>query len=415
MRLRTTPQYREIAGRRRSFRPGQSNLERGLRMLSRPGLLVASLFAAATAAPLRAQESPFFYPVAATAVRATKNVQYGRADTAVLRMDVYRPRRQPRAVPALIFLNGAVGAARASGFYVGWANAAAANGLVAIVPDLHGDAAPRDIRQLIDHLYENANTYGIDREALAVYAGSGNVYTTLPIIEDPAQTRIRAAVIYYGTSPVTQFRRDLPLLYVRAGLDRPGVTGTVTSGITAVVAQAIAQNAPITVINDPGGHHAFEMVDDDAATRDVMNRTIDFVKRATSASYQAALHATLVEAAAAAQVVAGDFGAAAPTYARVLETHPNDERLRLSYGEALLGDKQYGAACAQFDRLRGKGLGARDLGLPAARACMLSGDAARAIAWLRSIPKRFLPASVAEEAVFASLQGNPEFRALFAP
>src|SRR6185503_743327 len=148
---------------------------------------------------------------------------------------------------------------------------------------------------------------------------------------------VKAAVMYYGTGPVTQFRRDLPLLYVRAGLDRPGVTGTVTSGITAVVAQAIAQNAPITVINDPGGHHAFEMVDDAAATRDVMNRTIDFVKRATSASYQAALHATLVEAAAAAQLVAGDFGAAAPTYARVLETHPNDDRLRLSYGEALLG------------------------------------------------------------------------------
>jgi hypothetical protein len=63
--------------------------------------------------------------------------------------------------------------------------------------------------------------------------------------------------------------------------------------------------------------------------------------------------------------------------------------------------------------LKGKGLGPRDLGLPAARACMLKGDADAAIAWLRSIPQRFLPAEVEKAPEFAALQGRADFHALF--
>ena len=166
---------------------------------------------------------------------------------------------------------------------------------------------------------------------------------------------------------------------------------------------------------NPTGHHAFEMIDDDAATRDVIERTIDFVKRSTAAPYQAALRNALPEAAAAAHVIAGDFQAAASGYATVLVSHPDDIRVRLSYGEALLGDKQYSAACGEFDRLRGKGLGPRDLGLPAARACLLKGDEAASIAWLQTIPKRFLPSSIQQDSAFAPLRGRADFRALFQP
>jgi dienelactone hydrolase len=358
----------------------------------------------------------FFFPVAPTSFTVTSNVQYGTLDTATLRMDVYRPAGVTTPAPALILFNQAVGAQRANDFYVGWARAAASKGLVAIVPDLHGgEGSARDFQRLIAHLGERAQTYGIDRNAIALYAGSGNVYTAFPIVEDPKQTMIKAAVMYYGTGPVTEFRRDLPLLYVRAGLDRPDVNGDATFGITRLAALAISQNAPITVLNHPVGHHAFEMIDDDAATRDVIERTIDFVKRATAAPYQAALRNALSEAAAAAHVIARDYHAAASEYATVLASHPDDLRLRLSYGEALLGDKQYSAACSEFDRLRGKGLGPRDLGLPAARACLLKGDSAASIAWLQTIPKRFLPPSLQQDTVFASLRGRADFRALFQP
>jgi dienelactone hydrolase len=376
----------------------------------------AALLLALSATWCLAQPRFYFPAPAPGSVTVTSNVPNGTLDTTTLRMDVYRPAGSAAPAPALIFFNQAVGAERNNAFYVGWARAAASKGLVAIVPDLHGgDASARDFQILIRHLSQNAGRYGVDADAIALYAGSGNVFTAFPIVEDPTQTMVKAAVMFYGTAPIREFRRDLPLLYVRAGLDRPGVNGDATSGITALAALAIAQNAPITVINHSSGHHAFEMIDDDEATRDVIDRTIDFVKRATAASYQAALRRALPEADASTHVIAGDFHAAASSYADIVASHPDDIRLRLSYGEALLGDKQYAAACTEFDRLKGKGLGPRDLGLPAARACLLKGDSGAAVAWLTTIPKRFLPPSLQQDTAFAPLRNRADFRALFQP
>jgi hypothetical protein len=80
-----------------------------------------------------------------------------------------------------------------------------------------------------------------------------------------------------------------------------------------------------------------------------------------------------------------------------------------------MADGQFGVACGEFEKLKGKGLGPRDLGLPAARACMQNGDADAAVAWLKTIPARFLPPDVATDAVFASIRDRADFRALFAP
>ena len=137
------------------------------------------------------------------------------------------------------------------------------------------------------------------------------------------------------------------------------------------------------------------------------------MKTATAPGYQAAIRAGVAESTAAGHVVTNNFAAAAASYAPLVATRPGDARLRLSYGEALLGAGQFAAACAEFGKLRDKGLGARDLGLPAARACLQSGDAAGAIGWLRSIPLRFLPPEIQHEPVFAPIRDRADFKAVF--
>jgi predicted Zn-dependent protease len=109
----------------------------------------------------------------------------------------------------------------------------------------------------------------------------------------------------------------------------------------------------------------------------------------------------------------GSYAAAAQTFGELVREHPDDARLRLSYGEALLAAGRYASACAEFERLKGAALGARDRGVPAARACALSGDDAAAIGWLQTIPKRFLPAELERDAAFSSLRDRDDFRALF--
>ena len=298
---------------------------------------------------------------------------------------------------------------RSTVFYRSWAQVAAGQGLVAVLPDLRDASFEKDFDAAIGHLTAHGASFGIDPDRIAVFAGSGNVYRTLPILQNPSRTSIKSAVMYYGAATVTAFRRDLPVLLVRAGLDRPGVNNAMIDLVT----QATKENAPVTLLNYPGGHHAFEIVDDEDAMREVVDSTIAYVKRTTAPAYQASLRRGVPEATAAGYVATGDFARAAASYAELVKAKPDDARLGLSYGEALLGASQFGAACAQLGKLKGKGLGPRDLGLPAARACLQSGDADAAIGWLKSIPTRYLPPSVEKDPTFAPLQSRPEFQALF--
>jgi hypothetical protein len=75
----------------------------------------------------------------------------------------------------ILFFTVPAGSYRETPFTSSWANAAAANGLVAIVPDLRSAHAERDFRLLVSHLANHAADYGINRAAIALYAGSGNV------------------------------------------------------------------------------------------------------------------------------------------------------------------------------------------------------------------------------------------------
>ena len=375
------------------------------------GLPMAGLWLALTVGTARAQPVSFHYPrPAAGSVTASRDVPYGRTDSVTLAMDVFRPAHARGRLPALVFFNRAFGPERrGDDFYARWAETAAAQGIVAIVPDLRGEHLADDFHALLDHLTRRAAAYGLDPEAIAVYAASGNVSGALPVLEDSTATRVRAVVIYYGAAELPALRRDLPLLIVRAGLDRPGANASVDR----LVARATAENVPVTLLNVPAGFHAFEMRNEGAATRDAIDRTLDFVKRATAVEYQAGIRAGLGLAAAAADVANGRFAEAAERYAGLAAADPENATLGLAWGEALLGAEQYVAACDRFDRLRGSGLGARDLGLPAARACLAKGDPDGAMAWLRSIPSRFLPASVRTDPALAALRDRPDFKALF--
>src|SRR5688572_22291537 len=216
-------------------------------------LTVASLTLLA-AAPVATQEMKFFYPAPPpSSIEVTKDVPYGS-----LRMDLYRPAGAATALPVLVFSNIASGAQRSNAFYKSWAEIAASQGLAAVLPDLRAETYAQDMEAVLAHLLTNGSSLRIDRDRIALYAGSGNVFRALPLVQDPKQTAIKSAVMYYGAAPVTEFRRDLPVLFVRAGLDRPPVNRAMTDLVTA----ATSQNAPVSLLNYPAGHHAFEIVDD---------------------------------------------------------------------------------------------------------------------------------------------------------
>ena len=308
---------------------------------------LAAAVALTAFASLAGAQERLFYPVPSpSSFEVLKDQPYGE-----LRMDVFRPRPATGPLPTLIIFNTVAGAERAQPFFKAWAEIAASKGMLAIMPDLRPGSVEQDFDALLAHLTANGAAIGVDRERIAVYAGSGNVSRSLPLVLNPRRTALKAAVMYYGAANVKTFRPELPILFVRAGLDRPPVTRAMTELVTL----AQNQNAPVTILNYAGGHHAFEGIDDEDATRDVIDRTIDFVKRATMPSYQASLRRGIPEATAAAAVSAGDFVTASAAYAELVKAKPDDPRVRLAYGEALLGASQFAAACAELEQLKGKG------------------------------------------------------------
>lgn len=361
----------------------------------------------AGAVPVLAQDLPFAQTAPPGSFTVTKDIIFDSSGATPLALDVYRPATRERSdAPVLILLN----AGRAIPFYGAWARYAASRGVDVIVPDTRYDAFARDVDALLAYLTAHAAELRVNANRLAVYAPSGVAFQALPAVSDPARVAVKAAVMYYGSAEMTTFRPDLPVLLVRAGLDRPDLNRR----IDAMVATALSANAPVTVINHPAGYHSFEMANLDEMSREVMDRTLDFIEKATDPAYHAVLARNRSEVIAASHVMAGRHLDAARAYGELVRARPNEARLRLAYVEALLAAREFAAACAEAGHLKGRGLGARDVGLPSARACMQNGDSDAALAWLKTIPTRFLPASVREEAVFAPLRDRADFLALFA-
>lgn len=375
-------------------------------------LLSLALFAAASS-PAFAQEPPFAYPSPPDAqVTQLKDIVYTKAAGRDLQMDFYRPSSAAAAakLPVLIFSNFIGSTQRAWNVYTGWARVATAFGFAAINPDSRQDAVEDDFLSLVAYLKEHAAELRIDADRIAVYAASAHVSRALPFFESARRpAAVKAATIYYGSGNVEQFRPDLPLLYVRAGLDNAGLN----TAIVDLSSKAVRQNAPVTLLNHPTGYHGFEVANNDESTRAVIEQTLRFLAKALTPEFQTAFVAGRPVAEAFSALASGDAPKAATILDGIAKDHATDFRFLLSYGVALSGAKRYKEARAQFDRVKQiGGAGPRDLGLPAAAACALDGDGEAAVAWLKTIPKRFLPAASLSNPAFDSLRSRADFKEL---
>jgi tetratricopeptide (TPR) repeat protein len=260
------------------------------------------------------------------------------------------------------------------------------------------------------YLREHASELGIDAGNVILWACSSNVVAGLPLAMDPRNTAIKAAVIYYGSAPVSEIRMDLPVLMVRAGLDGVGLN----RGIGEFVARATAANAPLTFLNLPAAHHAFDIRDDQESSRAAIARTLEFMKTQSQAAAQREISSGTQEAGAAAAVFRGDSATAVREYQALAAARPQDTEIHRNYGNALFGTGQYRQALAEFQK-------ALDLGNPnrgwisysAAVAALKLGETEAALHWvenLKDIPPMWR--QLKSDPDFAPLRDNPRFQAV---
>ena len=243
-------------------------------------------------------------------VLVTRNLVYRSSGGRELHFDVYRchtPTASRR--PAVLLTTGfrdhgiqkAIGChAKDMQSYESWGRLLAATGVAAVT--YVNDEPVSDARAILEHLRENAETLQIDAGRIGVWACSGNVPTALSLLMSGSAVSCAALLYGYmldvdGSTGVRDAARtwhfanptagrhasdlpaDLPLLVVRAGCD--SMAG-LNDSIDRFTTQALEHNLPLTLVNLPNAHHAFDTVDVDRPSRLAIRCVLDFLRRHTS-------------------------------------------------------------------------------------------------------------------------------------
>jgi len=245
-----------------------------------------------------------------------KDIVYRKIGEAPLKMDVYAPSDlgEGERRPAVVFVHGgpvpAIGSVKDWGVFVSYGQLAAASGFVGVTfnhrfhaPELASEA-DADVGELVAYLRKNAGDLGIDRDRIAIWAFSGGGPFLARWIADPPPY-LRALVAYYAVldirtaplgrpnkltsdararlSPVARLMdstRPVPLLIARAGQDDKALNATVD----AFVLEALKLNLPVELLTQPEGRHGFDILDDEARSREIVARTLAFLKSNLSAA-----------------------------------------------------------------------------------------------------------------------------------
>jgi acetyl esterase/lipase len=246
-------------------------------------------------------------------VKVAKNLVYKRVADEELKMDVYSPPGTSRRVrrPAVVFIHGGrvppnlLTTPKEWGAYVSFGQLVAASGFVGVtfnhrfytwnsLPD-----SQSDVMDLMAHLRDNAESLGIDKDHVIVWTVSaGSLFMSQPLRDLPPY--VRSIVAYYPQldlqdqrkaapasvtdetlrdfSPLYHLERSgknvPPMFIARAGLDDASLNG----GIDRFVQVALSKNLTIDLFNHPTGQHGFDIEDNNDRSRQIIMRTIEFIK-----------------------------------------------------------------------------------------------------------------------------------------
>ena len=152
---------------------------------------------------------------------------------------------------------------------------------------------------LIDYVRTHADELNVDPDKIIlwVFSGGGPLLT---VGLDPQRSYLRGLIVYYGLldfellgnpetkavpreildalSPLAQLRNHgcrVPVLLARAGRESfPKLNDT----IDAFLAEALSRSVDAELINHANGEHAFDIRNDDPRTREIIGRTLEFLK-----------------------------------------------------------------------------------------------------------------------------------------
>ncbi|KZE47350.1 hypothetical protein AV540_19825 [Brevibacillus parabrevis] len=244
------------------------------------------------------------------------NLVYKTSDHGDLNMDIYYPagyeRHKHNPLPAVLLIHGDgpwsfLQTIKDSGQYVSWGQLLAANGLIAVTFTHRStqrfsklDDAVQDVKDALAYIREQAGQLGIASGQLGVWVCSagGPVGLTTALRDETGDIRCIAALytimdLQSGCEAHPEWDSAMlraasataaleekaaadipPLLVAKAGADRADLNAS----IDAFVQMASRHNVALDYYIHPNGRHAFDLWDDNARTRQIISRIIEFFR-----------------------------------------------------------------------------------------------------------------------------------------
>lgn len=229
-----------------------------------------------------------------------------------LLFDVYAPKtvEKNRLLPTVVFIHGdaPVKNLKDAGQYKSLGELVASEGFIGVTFNhstlSNGNSVEeisREVNSLFNHIYDNAETYRIDKNQVVIWAMSAGTPFSLHYALQNPQENIKGIVIYYGLAdltseskvigvdisnenianycpsklPVEKIDTNIPVFIARAGLDHPVINKSLDSFIN----RALRNNMQIDLYNHSTGRHAFDLLDDNQRTHEIIEKTISFIKK----------------------------------------------------------------------------------------------------------------------------------------
>jgi hypothetical protein len=211
-----------------------------------------------------------------------KQVVFKNVGESQLRMDVYYPPGfdHKNSLPAVVIHNGVSMEMADMAGYRDWGELIAVSGMIGIGHQSRF-FQKEDTEDLMAYIRSRADELRIDANRLGIWTASGNGLIGVPLAMDKARTYIRCAAFYYtmldpeDVEALKPFRQDISLFMVRCGLDE----FRANRNIDTFIPLALDADLDLEFINYLEGHHAFDIVDDNNRSREIIQMTLDFFKR----------------------------------------------------------------------------------------------------------------------------------------
>ncbi|HEX6478672.1 MAG TPA: alpha/beta hydrolase [Ktedonobacteraceae bacterium] len=253
-----------------------------------------------------------------------KDITYKTVDGNELKLDIYYPSDYDgeTRLPVVIFVHGDgppefLKEAKEWGQYTSWGQLVAASGLIAVTFNHRSTEiltklyeAASDVDDLIAFVRDDSKMLGVDANRLAIWVCSAGGPKGLRSALRSNSPFVRCIVSYYAISdlkvyyeepeeetefpgpPLPAFSQEVfdefsgaaliskstgglpPMQIVRAGLDHPRLNASIDRLLMA----AVAKNVDIDFMNHASGHHAFDALDDDERSREIIRATLEFLR-----------------------------------------------------------------------------------------------------------------------------------------